>query len=122
MEENLSDLDYQRGIIFDFLEVTSPSMSIDDKYAIVNSYFRNRFKSKEKCMEEKLYNLKMQILRDVSIDYELKKDLVNQIYEIDLLRASNDFNARFCECEYPLIRSGVDDVEYCGDCCLDLKK
>ena len=33
-------------------------------------------------MEQKIYNLKMQILKDLSIKDDLKKDLAEQIFQI----------------------------------------
>jgi hypothetical protein len=39
---NIADVSQQSELLLDFLNVTSPSMSIDDKHAIINAYKRNK--------------------------------------------------------------------------------
>jgi uncharacterized protein YeeX (DUF496 family) len=39
---NLTDVSKRSELLLDFLNVTSPSMSIDDKHAIINAYKRNK--------------------------------------------------------------------------------
>tara|TARA_R110002074_G_C12300615_1_gene645005 strand:+ start:331 stop:618 length:288 start_codon:yes stop_codon:yes gene_type:complete len=46
-------------------------------------------------MKQKLYDLKMQILKDLSIKDDLKKDLAEQIFQIEKDLAIND--TRCCE-------------------------
>ncbi len=50
-------------------------------------------------MEQKLYNLKMQILKDLSIKDDLKKDLAEQIFQIE-----NDLAINYTRCSTPLKR------------------
>jgi hypothetical protein len=38
----LTDVSQRSELLLDFLNVTSPSMSIDDKHAIINAYKRNK--------------------------------------------------------------------------------
>lgn len=48
-------------------------------------------------MKQKLYNLKMQILRDLSIKDDLKKDLAEQIFQIE-----NDLAINYTRCSLQL--------------------
>jgi hypothetical protein len=38
----IPDVSQRSELLLDFLNVTSPSMSIDDKHAIINAYKRNK--------------------------------------------------------------------------------
>lgn len=76
-----------------------------------------------KKMEQKLYDLKIQILKDISIKDDLKKDLSDKIFQIEHKLAIN--YSRCCKSDSEKLSCSTcklnfdnwDDKHPCASCC-----